>query len=50
MNKLEQAANTAIFQRQMTFKQAVRFVVRESGARPDQAETALQGVMLWYRK
>ena len=50
MNSLEKAANTAIFQRQMSFKQAVRFVVRETGVQPEQAENALQGAMLWYRK
>jgi len=50
MNKLEQVANQAIFQRQMSFRQAVRFVVRETGVQPEQAETALQGAMLWYRK
>jgi hypothetical protein len=49
MSKIESAANTAIFQRQLSFDRAVRFVVRETGVQPEQAEQALRGVMLWYR-
>lgn len=49
MSYIEQAANTAIFQRQLSFDRAVRFVVQETGVKREQAETALRGVMLWYR-
>ena len=49
MSHIEQAANTAIFERQLSFDRAVRFVVRETGVQPEQAQSALRGVMLWYR-
>lgn len=49
MSKIEGAANTAIFERQLSFDRAVRFVVRETGVQREQAEQALRGVMLWYR-
>lgn len=49
MSKLEQAANTAIFQRQLRFDRAVHFVVQETGVATEAAEKALRGVMLWYR-
>lgn len=49
MSQLEHAANTAIFGRQMSFDRAVRFVVQETGVKREQAESALRGVMLWYR-
>ena len=49
MSTLEQAANTAIFQRQMPFHRAVRFVVQETGVAVEKAEQALRGVMLLYR-
>lgn len=49
MSTLEHAANTAIFQRQLPFQRAVRFVVQETGVAAEKAEQALRGVMLWYR-
>lgn len=49
MSHIEQAANTAIFGRQLSFERAVRFVVQETGVQREQAEKALRGVMLWYR-
>jgi hypothetical protein len=49
MSYIEQAANTAIFQRQLPFDRAVRFVVQDTGVKREQAETALRSVMLWYR-
>lgn len=49
MSNIEQAANTAIFERQLSFTRAVRFVVQETGVQREQAESALRGVMLWYR-
>jgi hypothetical protein len=49
MSYIEKAANTAIFERQLPFDRAVRFVVQETGVRREQAEIALRGVMLWYR-
>lgn len=49
MSDLEQAANTAIFERQLSFDRAVRFVIQETGVGTEQAQTALRGVMLWYR-
>ncbi len=50
MQNLEQTAITAIFQRQMNFKQAVSFVVRETNVATEQAEQALRAAMTWYRK
>ena len=50
MKNLEQAAITAIFHRQMSFRQALSFVVRETGVAVQQADQALRGVMTWYRK
>jgi len=49
MSQVEQAANTAIFGRQLSFDRAVRFVIQETGVQREQAEKALRGVMLWYR-
>jgi hypothetical protein len=49
MSHAEQAANTAIFERQLPFDRAVRFVVRETGVKREQAENVLRSVMLWYR-
>ena len=34
----------------MSFRQALSFVVRETGVAVQQADQALRGVMTWYRK
>jgi hypothetical protein len=49
MSTLEKAANTAIFERQLSFNRAVQFVTRQAGVSTKEAESALRGVMLWYR-
>ena len=42
-------ANTAIFQRQLKTEQAVRFIVKLTGADEESARQAIQDTLLWYR-
>jgi hypothetical protein len=50
MSRLESVANTAIFERQLPFDRAVRFVTREANVARETAEQALRQVVVWYKK
>ena len=50
MTRLESVANTAIFERQLPFDRAVRFVTREANVAREVAEHALRQVLTWYKK
>lgn len=50
MSALEAVANTAIYQRQLPFERAVKFVVREAGVARGDAENILRQVLTWYKK
>lgn len=50
MSHLESVANTAIYERQLPFERAVRFVTREANVARETAEHALRQVLVWYKK
>ena len=50
MSKIDQAANTAIFQMQLSSRDAERFIQRETGCTPAEASLAVKSVTTGYKK